>query len=47
MICDLKGVEDVLRESIFYAVLRLKCYMAGARYSFVANRLRDLLIYLF
>ena len=46
MIFDLKGVEDVLREGIFYAVVRLNCYMAE-RYSFLANLLRDLSIYLF
>ena len=48
MICYIKGVEDVLMEGIFYAVLRLNGYMAvPERYSFLANRLRDLSIYLF
>ena len=34
MICYVKGVEDVLMEGIFYAVLRLDGYMAGALFIF-------------
>ena len=47
MIFDLKGVEDVLREGIFYAVLLDSTVIWLERYSFLANRLHDLTIHLF